>query len=107
MLYTPTTKEKKWVQCAYVADSFNIFNAGTVPQLKEPEIEQPIFPDMPLNCGLTKNSNGLSILLNHNQLVLKSLESVQCEMHFCVIFIQPSPLDLGFKPPHFSSGSLQ
>lgn len=97
---------QKRVQYAYVADSFNIFNTGTVPHKKTRD-RRTHLSNMPLNCSLTKNSNGLSILLNHNQLVLKGLESVQCEMYFCVIFIQPSPLDLGFKPPHFSSGSLQ
>lgn len=75
--------------------------------MKNLQIEKVIFTDISLYCRLTENSNGLSILLNRNQLLLKSLETVQCEMYFGVIFIQLSLLDLGFKPPYFSSGSLQ
>lgn len=73
--------------------------------MKNLQIEEVIFTDMSLYCRLAENSNGLSILLNHNQLRFKKLETVQCQMYFGVIFIQPSLLDLGFKPPHFSSGA--
>lgn len=107
VLFVPCTPTARMSAVCICGWQFQHIQYGNSATKKNPEKEEPIFPDLPLNCSLTKNSNGLSILLNHNQLVLKSLESVQCEMYFCVIFIQPSPLDLGFKPPHFSSGSLQ